>query len=347
MRRRQTALALVMVPVAALSISGCGGSGAKAAAPNGANPTVQIMVGGIDKVIYLPAKLTEQLGYFKAEGVDVKMLSEPSGASAENVLISGQVEGVVGFYDHTITLQAQGKCIESVVQLAKVPGEAEVVSNKEASALKSPANFAGKKLGVTSPGSSTDYLTQFLAAKNGLKTKDYTTVKAGAGPTFIAALTNGGIDAGMTTDPTIANITAKGLGKVMIDMRTEEGTKAALGGLYPAASLYMGCDYVKANPAVVQKVVNAFVKTMKWIDTHEAADIAAKMPADYAGPDMALYIKSIKDSSPMFTTDGVMPEGGPQTVLDVLGTFSEIVKSKKDSIDLKKTYTTEFATKAK
>lgn len=346
MRRRQTALALVLVPVAALSMSGCGHSRAKAAAPAGAIPKVQIMVGGIDKVIYLPAKLTEQLGYFKAEGVDVKMLSEPSGASAENVLISGQVEGVVGFYDHTITLQAQGKCIESVVQLAKVPGEAEVVSNKAAASLTSPANFGGKKLGVTSPGSSTDYLTQFLAAKNGLKTKDYTTVKAGAGPTFIAALTNGGIDAGMTTDPTIANITARGLGKVMIDMRTEEGTKAALGGLYPAASLYMGCEYVKANPQVVQKVVNAFVKTMKWIDTHEAADIAAKMPADYAGPDMALYVKSIKDSSPMFTADGVMPAGGPQTVLDVLGTFSEVVKSKKDSIDLTKTYTTEFATKA-
>jgi NitT/TauT family transport system substrate-binding protein len=172
-------------------------------------------------------------------------------------------------------------------------------------------------------------------------------VKAGAGPTFISALTNGGIDAGMTTDPTIANITARGLGKVIVDMRTEEGTKAALGGLYPAASLYMGCDYVKANPKVVQKVVNAFVKTMKWIDTHEAADIAAKMPADYAGPDMALYVKSIKDSSPMFTADGIMPAGGPQTVLDVLGTFSEIVKSKKDSIDLNKTYTTEFAARAK
>jgi len=345
MRRTNTALALVLVSVAALSMSGCRGSAA-AAPSNGANPQVQIMVGGIDKVIYLPAKLTEQLGYFKDEGVDVKMLSEPSGASAENVLVAGQVQGVVGFYDHTITLQAQGKCIQSVVQLAKVPGEAEVVSNKAAAGLTSPKNFAGKKLGVTSPGSSTDYLTQYLAAKNGLETKDYTTVKAGAGPTFIAALTNGGIDAGMTTDPTIANVEARGLGKVIVYMRTEEGTRAALGGLYPAASLYMGCEYVKANPAVVQKVVNAFVKTMKWIDSHEAADIAAKMPADYAGPDMALYVKSIKDSSPMFTADGVMPEGGPQTVLDVLGTFNANVKSKKDTIDLAKTYTTEFATKA-
>ncbi|HXR68514.1 MAG TPA: ABC transporter substrate-binding protein, partial [Dermatophilaceae bacterium] len=256
MPRTRTLIALALVPMAAFSISGCRSSDAKATTKNG-TPQVQIMVGGIDKVIYLPAKLTEQLGYFKEQGVDVKMLSEPSGASAENVLIAGQVQGVVGFYDHTITLQAQGKCIESVVQLAKVPGEAEVVSNAAAAKLSSAKDFSGKKLGVTSPGSSTDYLTQYLAAKNGLQTKDYTTVKAGAGPTFIAALTNGGIDAGMTTDPTIANIEARGLGKVIVDMRTEEGTRAALGGLYPAASLYMGCDYVKANPQVVQRVANA------------------------------------------------------------------------------------------
>ena len=38
-----------------------------------------------------------------------------------------------------------------------------------------------------------------------------------------------------------------------------------------------------------------------------------------------------------------MPQGGPETVLDVLGTFSDVVKSQKDKIDLGKTYTTEFA----
>ncbi|MEV6986514.1 hypothetical protein AB0M95_35375 [Sphaerisporangium sp. NPDC051017] len=81
---------------------------------------------------------------------------------------------------------------------------------------------------------------------------------------------------------------------------------------------------------------------MKWISTQSAAEIADKMPADYAGDDKALYIQSIKDSSPMFTTDGVMPAGGPETVLDVLGTFSDTVKANKSKIDLGKTYTTEF-----
>jgi NitT/TauT family transport system substrate-binding protein len=336
-----TALALTV----AASTAACGRSSSSSGSGDDASgtPKVSIMVGGIDKVIYLPAMLTEQLGYFKDAGVDVSLKTEPSGATAENVLVAGKVQGVVGFYDHTITLQAQGKCIESVVQLAKVPGEAEVVSTKAADAVTGPQDFSGRKLGVTSPGSSTDYLTQYLAKKNGIDSSGYTTVTAGAGSTFIAALQNNGIDAGMTTDPTIATAVDKGLGKVLVDMRTEEGTKAALGGLYPAASLYMDCSYVKDNPKTVQKVVDAFVRTMDWIHTHSAADIAAKMPKDYAGGDPALYEQSIKDSSPMFTTDGVMPEGGPETVLDVLGTFSDAVKAKKNDIDLSKTYTTKFA----
>ncbi|GCD88387.1 ABC transporter substrate-binding protein [Nocardioides sp. LS1] len=340
---RRVSVALVSL-VAASSLAACRSNSSSAEHGDAASgrPTVTIMVGGIDKVIYLPAMLTEKLGYFDDEGVDVKLLTEPSGATAENVLVAGKVQGVVGFYDHTITLQAQGKCIESVVQLAKVPGEAEVVSTSAASSLGGAADFSGKKLGVTSPGSSTDYLTQYLSTKNGIETSDYTTVTAGAGSTFLAALSNGGIDAGMTTDPTIATVVSKGLGKVLIDMRTEEGTKAALGGLYPAASMYMDCAYVDENPKTVQKLVNAFAHTMRWIGSHTAADIAAEMPTDYNGGDPALYEKAIGDSSPMFTTDGRMPEGGPETVLDVLGTFSDVVKAKKDDIDLSKTYTTEF-----
>jgi NitT/TauT family transport system substrate-binding protein len=164
--------AAVLSLVAAAGVAGCRSSNSDSAGDAASSPQVKIMVGGIDKVIYLPAMLTQRLGYFKDEGVDVKLMTEPSGASAENVLLAGQVQGVVGFYDHTITLQAQGKCVESVVQLAKVPGEAEVVSNKAATSLTSAAEFKAKKLGVTSPGSSTDYLTQYLAKKNGIDSAD-------------------------------------------------------------------------------------------------------------------------------------------------------------------------------
>ncbi|RCG24504.1 ABC transporter substrate-binding protein [Sphaerisporangium album] len=342
---------LVVTAVAGLAMvaaaTGCRDSRTATAAEGGKAPQVKIMIGGIDKVIYLPPKLTEQLGHFKQEGLDVQLLTEPSGAQAENVLISGDVQGVVGFYDHTIDLQTKGKCIQSVVQFADVPGEVEVVSTAQADKIKSPADFTGKRLGITSPGSSTDFLTQALAVRAGLKTEDITRVKAGAGPTFIAAMDNGGIDAGMTTDPTAAKLTSSGKGKVIIDMRTEEGTRAALGGLYPASSLYMDCAWVQANKPTVQKLANALVKTLKFINEHSAEEIAAKMPAEYAGGDPALYAKSINDTKSIFRPDGLMDEEGAKNVLEVLSSFSPNVQGKKDSIDLSKTYTTEFVKAAK
>jgi NitT/TauT family transport system substrate-binding protein len=305
---------------------------------SGATPKVTLMVGGLDKVIYMPAKLTEQLGYFKDAGVDVALKEEPSGADAETLLLANQVDGVVGFYDHTVVIQPQGKCLESVVQFSKAPGEVEVVG--KGSKVTSPADFKGKHLGVTSNGSSTDFLTQALAGKAGVGTSEYTTVKAGAGETFIAALNQGAIDAGMTTDPTVARLVESGQGKVLIDMRTEEGSVQALGGAYPSSSLYMQCDYVQSHKDAVQKLANAFVKTLHWMNSHSPQEIADKMPADYAGSSKDLYVSSVKATLPMFTADGVMPKDGPQTVLDVLGKYNPAVKGKK--VDLSKTYTNQF-----
>ena len=61
---------------------------------------VTIIVGGYEKQIYLPAKLAQNLGYFTAEGLDVELLNEASGVDAENEMLAGAVQGVVGFYDH-------------------------------------------------------------------------------------------------------------------------------------------------------------------------------------------------------------------------------------------------------
>ncbi|MFH8384940.1 ABC transporter substrate-binding protein [Kitasatospora sp. NPDC018058] len=349
--RRSVAAALAAVLL--LPLSACANDAATsahgAAAPAGRQvdgPKVKIMVGGLDKVIYLPAMLTQRLGYFADAGVNVELMSEPAGVNATTALLAGDVQGAVGFYDHTIDLQAKGKHVESVVQFAQAPGEVELVSAKQADAIKSGADFKGKKLGVTSIGSSTDFLTKYLAVKNGTAVSEFSPISVGAGQTFIAALQQGSIDAGMTTDPTVANVLDKGLGKILYDMRTPEGSRQALGGLYPSSSLYMNTEWVEKNADTTQKLTNAFVKTLKWMSTHTPEEIAAKMPADYAQGGAEQYAAAIKSTLPMFTTDGVMPADGPTTVLAVLAAFHPDVKGKEGMIDLSKTYTTEFVGKA-
>jgi NitT/TauT family transport system substrate-binding protein len=301
---------------------------------------ISLMVGGLEKIIYLPAKLAEQLGYFKEQGLDIELLSEPAGVDAENELLAGAVQGVVGFYDHSIDLQAKGKFVESVVQFSQAPGEVELVSSKMADQIKSAADFKGKNLGVTGLGSSTNFLTQYLAVKNGVALGQFTSVPVGAGNTFIAAMQQGKIDAGMTTEPTISRLLKTGEAKILIDMRSPDTTRVALGGVYPAACLYMQTQWVEQHKEETQKLANAFVKTLRYIATHNAEEIAAQMPKDYYAGDKDLYVNALATGKQMFTADGVMPADGPPTVLTVLSTFDRAIKGK--TIDLSKTFTTSF-----
>jgi len=306
-----------------------------------AGDTIRIMVGGIEKQIYIPAAIAERLGYFKEQGLDVQLRSDTSGINAEDELLSGAVQGVVGFYDHTIDLQAKGKFVQAVVQFSQAPGEAEIVATRAADVIRSPADFRGHTLGVTGLGSSTHLLTQYLAATHGVRSGDMIIAPVGSGAGFVSALRRGRIDAGMTTEPTVSRLLRSGDARMLIDLRTPHGTDKVLGGVYPGACLYMATLWVGTHRPQVQRLVNALVKALRYIETHSAEDIAAQLPSDYVLGDRALYVEALRDSKAMFTPDGVMPPSGPATVLKVMKVASRSVQGK--PIDLTRTYTNEFA----
>jgi NitT/TauT family transport system substrate-binding protein len=316
------------------------GLAACSSSAHGSGNDVSLMVGGLDKQIYLPFVLAEKLGYYNAEGLNVKLSDEPAGVDAETAMLAGKVDGVGGFYDHNIDLQAKGQSSESVVSMLQVPGEVELCRSDLKGTISSPADWKGRHLGITDLGSSTDFLTQYLAQKNGVQTKDIHEIGVQAGPTFIAAIDHKTIDCGMTTEPTVSNLLDSGKAYIIEDTRTAAGARQALGGLYPATSLYMRTDYVNGHKAAVQKLVDAFVKTLKWIQTHSAVQITAKMPADYyAGVGKAAYIKALNGEKGMYNPTGIMPVDGPKTCLAVLQANADVNGK---SVDLAKTYTNQF-----
>jgi NitT/TauT family transport system substrate-binding protein len=299
-----------------------------------------IIVAGADKQIYLPATIAQRLGYFADQGLDVGLESEPSGVSAADVLLAGAAQGVVGAYDHTIDLQAKGKSVQSLVQFTIAPGEVELVSARRGAAIRTPADFPGHVLGVTGLGSSTSFLTQYLALVHGVKAAELRLEPVGSGDTFIQAMRAGRIEAGMTTEPTASRLIGSGEAHVLVDLRTPEPTQKALGGLYPFACLYVRTDWLATHREQAQKLANALVKALRFINTHSAAEIAAVLPAEYFAGNRAVYVQSLAQGKSMFTPDGVMPPDGPPTVLKVLSAVNRSVHNKQ--IDLSQTYTTEF-----
>ena len=141
---------------------------------------VRLAVGGKPALFYLPLTVTERLGYFRDAGLDVEISDFPGGARALQALIGGSADVVTGAFDHTIQMQAKGQPIVAVVQLGEFPGYVLAVLASKAQAYRSPADLKGMKIGVTAPGSSTQFMAQHLMVTHGLKRDDASFVGIGA-----------------------------------------------------------------------------------------------------------------------------------------------------------------------
>jgi NitT/TauT family transport system substrate-binding protein len=336
---------LLTIAVAAAAVAAVA-AGAVFAATSRSNglPTVKLMVGGIDKQIYLPYQLAQDLGFYKKYGVNVQLSTEQEGGvGAEDAMASGQVDLAGAWYVHTIDFQLAGKPVTDIVQLSGAPGEREMCAN--GSNVQTPADWAGKSVGVTDIGSGTDDLTLYLAARYHLTTSQFSRLAVGAGDTFIAALQHGSIVCGMTSQPTVNAIEKQGIGYSAIDLATTAGVQKWLGGFWPTASVLGLTSWVSSHQATAQKVVDALVATMHWIHTHSAAQIAAHMPADFVSNNLtseADYISALAQDKTQFLPDGLMPKGGPATVLAV----ERFAGKAKGNVDLSTTFTNKFAIKA-
>ncbi|MBI1416204.1 MAG: ABC transporter substrate-binding protein [Limimaricola sp.] len=300
---------------------------------------VALMVGGVEKQIYLPLIVTQRLGYFSDEGLDVTIESEPAGVEAADEMLAGAVQGVIGFYDHNIELQALGKYTRSVVQLGLAPGEVEMVSTGHPE-VQDIADLRGMRLGVTGLGSSTDFLTKYLLITAGLKLSDVTPVPVGAGDTLIAALRQDHIQAAMTTEPTVSRLIAAGDARVLVDLSSLAATRAVLGGPYPAACLYMDAAWIDAHPQTVQRLANALVHGLRYIASHDADQIATLVPDDFYAGDRAMYVAALARGKSMFSVDGRMPPDGPANVQRVLAAVMPGVAG--SAVDLTRTFTNAF-----
>jgi NitT/TauT family transport system substrate-binding protein len=347
---RGSMAALAAACATALTVAACssGSSSSPAAATGGGGtssasgtlPTVTMMVGGINKQIYLPYQLAQSLGYYKKYGVNMVLSNEVSGGvGAETAMASGQVDMAGAWYVHTINFQLQGKAVEDVAQLSGSPGERIMCAT--GTHITSPTQWKGQSIGVTDLGSGTDQLTQYLAARYGLKKGDYSRIAAGDGSTMIAALEHHKILCGMTTQPTVAAIEKLGVGYPAFDLTTTAGVQKWLGGFVPTAGVLAQTSWVNANKATVQKVVEAIVATMHWLNTHSAADVANVLPQSFVSNTLvtkSTYISTLATDKTQFLPDGMMPSDGPGIILNI----SKLAGVVTGPVDLGTTYTNSF-----
>src|SRR5438093_728895 len=239
MKRAQAALA-----VFALTLSLTGTAHGQAVEKR----QVALAVGGKTALYYLPLTICERLGYFKQQGLDITINDFRGGAQSLQALVGGSVDVVTGAYEHTIRMQAKGQDIKAVIELGRFPGIVVGVRSEKAPSYRSAADLKGMKIGVSAPGSSTNFFVMYMMSKAGLKPADASYIGVGIGPSAVAAIKKGEIDALSNLDPMMTKLEQDGDIRIVADSRTEAGTRAIFGGSNPAAVLYIRQDFIARNP---------------------------------------------------------------------------------------------------
>ena len=169
-------------------------------------PEIRIAVGGAEQLVYLPTTLAQQLGFYEAEGVRVKLESFPGGAKSLQALLGGSADVVSGFYDHTLQMAAEGRRLKAFALMLHYPGMALVVAPQKSGTIHRIEDLKGAAVGVTAPGSSTHMLINYLLVKHGLTPGDISAIGIGGGAGAAAAVERGKVDAAIVTDPVLTQL---------------------------------------------------------------------------------------------------------------------------------------------
>jgi NitT/TauT family transport system substrate-binding protein len=311
-----------------------------------AQSKITVAVGGGNCLCYLPTVLAKQLGEFDKAGLAVELVDLKGGSDALRAVLGGSADVVSGYFDHCVNLAAKKQELVSFVVYDRYPGLVLVVSPSHNGEIKSIKDLAGKKVGVSAPGSSTDFFLKYLMKKNGLDPASASVIGVGLGATAVAAMEQGQIDAAVMLDPSVTVLQGSHPDlRILADTRTQKDTLSVFGGEYPGGALYSTAAWVASHEKDAQGLTNAILNTLAWIHSHSAEDIMAKMPPEMVGKDKAGYLAALKNTIPMYSETGRMDPKGADAVLAVFSESSpEVAKA---NVDVSKTFTNRFVDQAK
>jgi NitT/TauT family transport system substrate-binding protein len=298
---------------------------------------VRIAIGGQAQLIYLPATLAQELGFYKDAGLNVRLLDFPGGAKALEALMGGSTDVVCGFFDHTIQMASQGKDLRAFVAMLRYPGL--VLASPNVARIE---DLKGKTVGVSAPGSSTHMFLNYLLVTHGLKPEDVSNASIGMSATAVGAVTHNKVDAAIMTDPALAIVRKQMPGlHILADTRTAEGVRSVFGvESYPSAVLYSKTEWVEKNRETAKLLAGAITRTLAWMRTHTAEEIREKMPASFRTEDAATDLEVLKTAQAMLSVDGKFSPEAVGAVQKVMSISLDAVRSA--NIDLGKTYTNEL-----
>ncbi len=251
-------------------------------------------------------RLAETLGYFRQEGieivpVDVKKFVKEDYLIQEP-LMKGQVDAAEHWFNHTIFGARHDFPIKAVLMLNDAPAMKVMVANRVKDQVKSAADFKGLTIAEGAGYASKAVVTGYLAHKAGLPRQSYRPVNhppENRLQLVLADLKADKLDVLTFQEPVTSEVLATGQVTTLYDLTTRAGTVQALGTEFPAQSILVSPQFVKDHPDTVQRLVNAYVRALRYVEAHSVDEVIAQLPpAFFDGKDRTAQIQFIKATLP-------------------------------------------------
>ncbi len=251
-------------------------------------------------------RLANSLGYLKRENIEIVPVDLEKLAGEDYLmqepLMKGQIDASYHWFNHAIFGARHGFPVKAVMVFNDAPGMTVMVANRVKGEVRSVADFKGRKVAEGAGYGTKAVITNYLARKAGLPSHSYTPVMLGKErrqEAVIQGLKDGTVDVMTFQEPVTSALLATDMVTTLYDLNSKETTTRVLGAPFYAQSLLMSPKYMEAHPDTVQHLVNALVRTMRYINSHSADEIAAKLPPDYfAGKDRAAEVSLIRKTLP-------------------------------------------------
>jgi NitT/TauT family transport system substrate-binding protein len=268
-------------------------------------------------VFYLPAWLAEKKGFFKAEGLDVKMKVYDSSDPIFVDLRKGDQQIAVASIESVIAEAYKGGKLKIVAGSAKRPPHF-IIAQPE---IKTLADLKGKTIGVVSMHEGTTFFIADIAKAGGFALADVKVEAVGGSPTRQRLLREKKIDAGLQPYPLSYEAEAAGftnLGpiaklvpdyqftSVMVDETWAKANRPALVGFLRA--LRKGTEYMFANPEEAAEVAVKELRTTPAF-ARRALDDTARM--DIMSRDLTVVPASLRSVFSNMQEDGVIGRDVP------------------------------------
>jgi NitT/TauT family transport system substrate-binding protein len=266
----------------------------------------------------LPTMIASALGFFKDEGLNVKVVNPGGGANARQMVVAGQLPYSMGDVAHPLFITGAGKKakvlmgIDTRATLANVMVRQELW-DKGIRTVDQLANYKkpdGSKpaIGVTRIGSATWLYGSFIFNAAGLGDK-VNFVSVGDGTPMLGAFRTGRIDAVMANMVTYFSVLDEKMGKPVYDASDKAAWDKFFGGSIPSQCLFAMEDQIKAQPAMTQAVVNATYRALKHIEKTSPKELFAAIEGKFLTAFAAAVAeREITYMKPIFDYDGSITE---------------------------------------